>query len=93
MFKEIKSKQTYQRDISQDNNDEDQKQQVLVLPYKGHKAEKVVNSIRQWLNVVLPRNAKIKTFYAGKRLSFCFKTKDKVKFDHENDLIHHVNCP
>ena len=34
MIKEIKNKQAYQRNISQDNNNEDQKQHLLVLTYK-----------------------------------------------------------
>ena len=33
-------KQPYQCNISQDNNDEAQKQPLLVLPYKSHKGEK-----------------------------------------------------
>ena len=43
VFKEIKNKQAHQRNISLDKNDENQKQQFLVLPCKGHKGEKVVN--------------------------------------------------
>ena len=43
MFKEIKSKQDYQGNISQNNNYEDQKHHVLVLPEKGHKGQQVVN--------------------------------------------------
>ena len=88
VFKEIKNKQAYQRNIFQDNNDEDQKQHLLVLSCKGHKGEQVVNSMRKRLNVVLPRNVKIKTSYTGKSLSLCFKTKDRMKFEHE-----HVKCP
>ena len=34
MFKEIKNKQDYQGNISQNNNYEDQKHHVLVLPEK-----------------------------------------------------------
>ena len=70
VFKEIKNKQAYQRNISQDNNDEDQKQHFLVLPYKGQKGEQVVNSMRKRLNVVLPRNVKIRTCYTGKKVKF-----------------------
>ena len=32
VFKEIKNKQAYQRSISQDNNDDEQIQHLLVLP-------------------------------------------------------------
>ena len=93
MFKEIKNKQAYQCIIFQDNNDEDQKQHLLVVPYKGHTREQVVNSMRKWLNVVLSRNVEIRTCYTGKRLSSCCKAKERMKFDHEQDLIYHVKCP
>ena len=94
MFKEIKNKQAYQPNISQDNNDEDQKQHLLILPYKGYKEEQVVNSMRKQLNVVLPRNVKMRTCCTGKRLrSSSFKTKYRTKFNHEHDLIYHVKCP
>ena len=93
VFKEIKNKQAYQRNISRGNNDEDQKQHLLVLPYKGHKGEQVVNSMRKRLNVVLARNVKIRTCYTRKRLSSCFKFKSRMKFYHEHDLIYHVKCP
>ena len=53
----------------------------------------MVNSMRKWLNVVLPRNVNIKTCYTGKRLSFWLKIKDRKKFDHENDLVYHVKVP
>ena len=53
----------------------------------------MVNSMRKQLNVVLARNVKIRTCYAGKRLRSCFKTKDRKKFDHVHDLVYHVKCP
>ena len=73
-------KQAYQRNISQDSDDGDQKH-LLVLPCKGHKEEQVVDSMRKQLNVVL-------RFKSSR-----FKTKDRIKFDHEDDLIYHVKCP
>ena len=93
VIKEIKNKQAYQRNISQGNNNEDQKQHLLVLPYKHCNGEQVVNSMGKRLNVVLPRNVKLRTCYTGKRLSSCFKIKDKKKFDHEHNLVYHVKCP
>ena len=93
MFKEIKNQKAYQPNISQDNNNNDQKQHLLVLPCKGHKEKQVINSMRKRLNVVLARNVKIRTCYTGERLSPCFETKDRKKFDHEHDLVYHVKCP
>ena len=53
----------------------------------------MVNSMRKQLNVVLARNVKIRTCYTGKRLSSCFETKDRKKFDHEHDLVYYVKFP
>ena len=75
MFKEIKNKQAYQRNIFLDNKNDGQKKHLLVLPHKGHKGEQMVNSMRKQLNVVLARNVKIRTCYTGKRLSSCSKLK------------------
>ena len=75
VFKEIKNKQAYQRNIFLDNKSDGQKRQLLVLPHKGHKGEQMVNSMRKQLNVVLARNVKIRTCYTDKRLSSCSKLK------------------
>ena len=64
----------------------------IIQLYKGHKGEQVVNSMRKHLNVVLLRNVKIRICYTGKRLSSCFKIKEKKKFDHEHDLVYHFKC-
>ena len=37
VFKETETKPAYQRNVSQGNNNEDQKQHLIVLPYKGQK--------------------------------------------------------
>ena len=75
VFKEIKNKQVYQRNIFLDNKNDGQKKHLLVLPHKRHKGEQMVNSMRKQLNVVLGRNVKIRTCYTGKRLRFCSKLK------------------
>ena len=92
MFKEIKYKQLYQRNIFQNNNDEGQKQHLLVLQYRGHKGEQVLNSMKKQLNVVLTKNAKTRICYTGKRLGSCFETKGRMKFDHEDGLVYYVKC-
>ena len=93
VFQEIKKKQAYQRNIFLDNKNDGQKKHLLVILHKGHKGEQMVNSMRKQLNVVLARNVKIRTCYTGKRLSSCFKTKDRKKYDHEHDLVYQVKCP
>lgn len=36
---------------------------------------------------------KISTCYTDKWLGSCLKTKDRMKFGHEHDLMYHVKCP
>ena len=38
--------------------------------------------MKRTISKILPENIKIRTTYTGKRLSTCFKIKDKTKFEH-----------
>ena len=68
------------------------KNHLLVLPYKGEKGMHIINSMKRNVSKILPENVKIRTAYTAKRLSTCFKTKDKTKFEHQHDIIYHVRC-
>ena len=35
----------------------------------------------------------LQTMYTRKKLSSQFDIKDKINFEHQHDLIYHVNCP
>ena len=65
---------------------------MLVLPYKGEKGIHVINSTKRYANKILPENIKVQTFFTGKRLISCFKTKDRAKFEHQHDIIYQVKC-
>ena len=52
----------------------------------------IINSMERNVSKILPENVKITTAYTGKRLSTCFKTKDKTKFEHQHGIIYHVRC-
>ena len=68
------------------------KNHILVLPYQGEKGIHIVNSIKSYVNKILPKNVKVQTAFTGKRLSSCFKTKDRTKFEHQHDIIYQVKC-
>ena len=57
------------------------KNHILVLPYQGEKGIHIVNSMKSYVNKILPKNVKVQTAFTGKRLSSCFKTKDGIKFE------------
>ena len=62
------------------------KNHLLVLPYKGEKGTPIVNSMKRYVKKVLPENTNVKTASIGKRLSCCFKTKDKIKFEQQHNI-------
>ena len=66
------------------------KNHILVLPYQKEKGIHIVNSVKRYVNKILPK--KVQTAFTGKRLSSCFKTKDRTKFEHQHDIIYQVKC-
>ena len=44
------------------------KTHLLVLPYQEEKGIHIVNSMKRYVNEVLPENVKVQTAYTGKRL-------------------------
>ena len=65
------------------------KNRLLVLPYQGEKGIHIVNSMKRYVNKILPENVKVQTAFTEK-LNSCFKTKDKIKFEHQHDIIYQV---
>ena len=68
------------------------KNHLLVLPYKGEKGILIFNSMKRNANKILVESFKVQTVYTGKLLSSCFKTKDKTKFEHQDDIIYQEKC-
>ena len=50
--------------------------------FKGEREIDIVNSMKRYVNKILPENVKVPTACTGRRLMNCFKTKDKTSFDH-----------
>ena len=68
------------------------KNHLLLLPHQGEKGINIVNSMKRYVKKILPENVKVQTALTGKRLSSCFKTKDRTKFEHQHDIIYQVKC-
>ena len=68
------------------------KNHILALPYQGEKGIHIVNSMKSYVNKILSKNVKVQTAFTKKRLSSCFKTKDRAKFEHQHNLIYQVKC-
>ena len=69
------------------------KNNFLLLPYKGQKGEYIMNSMKRFIEKLLPTDTKTNVTYTGRKLSTFFPIKDKNKFDNEHDIVYHVKCP
>ena len=96
VFKEIKEMTPSEKEIQvKEDENTSIKNHLLVLPYQGEKGINIVNSMKRYVNKILPENVKVQTAFTGKRLSSCFKTKDRTKFEHQHGIIYQVkleNC-
>ena len=93
VFKEIKEMTPSEKEIQvKEDENTSIKNHILVLPYQGEKGIHIVNSMKSYVNKILPKNVKVQTAFTGKRLSSCFKTKDRTKFEHQHDIIYQVKC-
>ena len=52
----------------------------------------IVNSMKRYVNKILLENVKVQTTFTGKRLSSCFKTKDRTNFEYQHNIIYKVKC-
>ena len=68
------------------------KNRLLALLYQGEKRIDIVNSMKRYVNKILPENVKLQTAFTRKRLSITIKTKDGTKFEHQHDIIYQVKC-
>ena len=66
------------------------KNHLLVLPYQGEKGINILYSLKRYVNKILPENVKVQTAFIGKRLSSCFKRKDRTKFEHQHNIIYQL---
>ena len=73
--------------LAKEDENTSNKNHLLLLPYQGEKGIHIVNSMKRYVNKILPENIKVQTVFTGKRLSGCFKTKDRTKFEHQHNII------
>ena len=93
VFKKIKEMTPSEKKIQvKENENTSIKNNMLVLPCQGEKGIHIVNSKKKYVNKILPKNVKVQTAFTWKRLSSCFKTKDRTKFEHQHDIIYQVKC-
>ena len=93
VFKEIKEMTSSEKEIEvKEDENISIKNHLLVLSYQGEKGINIVNSVKWYVSTILPENVKVETAFTGKRLSSCFETKDRTKFEHQQHIIYQVKC-
>ena len=60
----------------------------MCLPYKGKQGEGILNDFKSTVKKFLPKNVTPRIVYQGKKLGSFFKIKDKIKTEHQSDLVY-----
>ena len=67
---------------------------LVFLPHAGSKGEKLIQSMKNSLNCMLPKNVTTRATYLGTRLSSKFtEIDDKTVKEHQHDNVYYVKCP
>ena len=82
------------------NDDEEEKEEPVTLslnlPYAGMKGENLVLKLRKYISKVVNKSknlVSVNTIYKAKRLGASFNIKDKIKFEHQHNVVYHSECP
>ena len=70
----------------------EEKEHLLMLPYKDKVGEITLKSLRNTLTFVIPANNKFEIIYTG-TLTSKFNIKDKISREHKHDFIYKAQCP
>ena len=80
-----------------ENQEEDDSVQVtLNLPYAGKKGEYLVKKLRKYITKTVNKRKKVvnvNAVYRSKRLGASFNVKDKIKLQHQHNVVYHARCP
>ena len=60
----------------------------MTLPYKGLEGHKLVQTFKRQISNLLPDNVKPRLTFKGKRVNSLFPLKDRVKTEHQSDLVY-----
>ena len=53
----------------------------LILPYKGKKGQKIINSVNNYIKRLLPQNYTAQDVYKNRNLGSTYDIKDETKLD------------
>ena len=61
----------------------------MILPYAGIRGESIVHDLKKYVEKYLPKSVKPQISYKGKKLGTRFPIKDKIKPEHQSNLVYH----
>ena len=64
----------------------------LILACAGPKGKNVIKSMNNNIQRILPNNVKTRITYTDRKLGTKFQIKDRIKNQHEHDLIYFSKC-
>ena len=64
-----------------------------MLLYKGDNGILILRSKEKYVRELLPKKSTLQIIYTGKKLGSQINIKDRTNFEHQHNLIYHVNCP
>ena len=92
-----------ERENNRENNRDNQEQEIdnnservtddivyphMCFPYKGKEGDHVFKKFKNYLSKCLPETVKPRFTYKGKKVSSFFHIKDRVKKEHQSDLVY-----
>ena len=63
------------------------------LPYTGKKGTNLISKMKKLLRNSLPENVQPRVVYNSTKLSSKFQLKDKIEFEHKNNVVYYCQCP
>ena len=95
VFKELQSKQNETTPIATGNEERNNnvKNHLIILPYKGSDAMHIISFMRKKVNRALPDYVKMMVSYTDKNFSSCFNVKNNVNIIIMNIILCYAKCP
>ena len=76
-----------------ENGNDNKKINCLLLLYQRDESCNIIKPMNKRVKKLLPKNSKIEVTFKSTKLSSCFNVKDKLDFEHSQDLVYHTKCP
>ena len=87
---------TVDQDSTKKENEQEEIQLMLSLPYAGKTGEKIVDKIQKYVKEKASnenKKVKVNAVFKSMKLSSRFSLKDRTKPEHQHNVVYYVKCP